>query len=721
MAKITQLPLAATPDGSETVVMVKDNITRRAALGGLVGAAVAPHVSAAELARDQAAQLVMPENRFVAASLDAAVTLGEAGTETGTYFIAVGEAEGEAEVRLRTEDGSDLIYTEITKAAFGSSAPGKGAGLVAFGTRTVFDGLADVINILDRGVIADNTADNALALSAAADEARSSGKALYCPRLAGSIYLASAVDLTGIREIEINANIRVSTDIDDVPITLGGFAAGGLVDWWFADIIDGSSVVTAAPPSRPIVRVTGAKSGAMHFGSCNYLQFYADAAQGAPYASTAYNQVHLDGVTSLLEITDSGSAIGGGSWINENTFTGGRIQRLRITGVGYAHNHNKFYDNTFEGANTELAFEQAYANRIYGARFENVSGAPGAIFAATAYSNTIECTWSGTGNPRAEFIRAIGVVDEGQGNAVYRQAETVFKNVPLFSLGGGSQIISTATETITPNPRICPVNGGIDNIATRAVLTPGFLDFSVGANRYVALTEPIPVQRGDVVQFGADFDGALARLAIFVLDENMRPLVSEGAGGAFISQLSAGFTSTYGRYGSSGNLTAAQVELAAAAIIRSEVKFIRVGVYFGVAARVRHISAGLRVQPFGRGRALDFAALNAPRTLGGTPTMGFAPYGHTIFDRTAHAIKHVSFQYETALLAETAAAGTTLTVVAATGVANGDIVGVMLDDQSVHWSSVSGLSGSTFTIAAIPTGRKAPTGARVVFNRWAVL
>lgn len=130
MAKITQLPLAVGLDGSETIVMVKDNITRRAALGGLIGAAIAPHVSAAELARDQAASLVTPENRFVAADLLTASAAGEAAVAVGTYFIAVGKAEGEAEVRLRTAGGSELIYTEITKAALNSIDPGKGASLI---------------------------------------------------------------------------------------------------------------------------------------------------------------------------------------------------------------------------------------------------------------------------------------------------------------------------------------------------------------------------------------------------------------------------------------------------------------------------------------------------------------------------------------------------------------------------------------------------------------
>lgn len=124
----------------------------------------------AELAAEQAADLVLPENRFVAADLATARSDGEAGTVDGTYFIAVGEAEGEAEVRLRTAGGSDLIYTEITKTALASTDPGKGAwfvGYIADGVgamaRRVMDKLRERPSILDYGAVAYATREAALA------------------------------------------------------------------------------------------------------------------------------------------------------------------------------------------------------------------------------------------------------------------------------------------------------------------------------------------------------------------------------------------------------------------------------------------------------------------------------------------------------------------------------------------------------------------------------
>jgi hypothetical protein len=65
-----------------------------------------------------------------------------------------------------------------------------------------------------------------------------------------------------------------------------------------------------------------------------------------------------------------------------------------------------------------------------------------------------------------------------------------------------------------------------------------------------------------------------------------------------------------------------------------------------------------------------------------------------------------------------AAAQTDLTVAAITGVASGDIIGILLDDGTTHWTTVNGApSGSTITItAALPSD--AASGNRVVVNRW---
>lgn len=97
MPKISALPPATVLDGNETVVMLKDGLTRRGPIGSLVGAAVAPAVLAVEAARD--------------ATLSAAVSSGYRPTladavadfDVGTFFTCDDQDEASShpnELRL---------------------------------------------------------------------------------------------------------------------------------------------------------------------------------------------------------------------------------------------------------------------------------------------------------------------------------------------------------------------------------------------------------------------------------------------------------------------------------------------------------------------------------------------------------------------------------------------------------------------------------------------
>jgi lysophospholipase L1-like esterase len=103
---------------------------------------------AAELARDQAAALVTPDNIFI----DQTVGAAEALIAVGMVFKLVSTATGLVEVRKRTETGSVVLFFEATTAALasvmGASMVGKSGG----GT------LQDVIDSL--GTVASQNADN---------------------------------------------------------------------------------------------------------------------------------------------------------------------------------------------------------------------------------------------------------------------------------------------------------------------------------------------------------------------------------------------------------------------------------------------------------------------------------------------------------------------------------------------------------------------------------
>lgn len=112
MAKISALPLADPLDGSEDVPIVQGGQSRRIN--------PADHLAylslGAEMARDQAADLVNPQNIFV--DIDRAAA--EAAVAVGTMFKLLDSSTGLAEIRKRSEGGSSLLYREATTAALGS-------------------------------------------------------------------------------------------------------------------------------------------------------------------------------------------------------------------------------------------------------------------------------------------------------------------------------------------------------------------------------------------------------------------------------------------------------------------------------------------------------------------------------------------------------------------------------------------------------------------------
>lgn len=222
---------------------------------------------------------------------------------------------------------------------------------------------------------------------------------------------------------------------------------------------------------------------------------------------------------------------------------------------------------------------------------------------------------------------------------------------------------------------------------------------------------------GDVIVWDADFDGALVRTTVYVLDADMKPLLNN-SGGDFINQPGMTFNATFGSYSQGANQTA-NASQTATAIVRPEVKFVRVGFHLGAAGFIRSFGASLYTQVLGRGPTEGGGQQNSVRSLDGVPTQGYAPLNTLVWDHTASAMRRCTFQYETRLSGALSGGGTSVTVTAISTVANGDICGILLNNGETHWSAVSGLSGSTFTITAVPAGKSAPNGGRIVFNRWA--
>jgi hypothetical protein len=562
------------------------------------------------------------------------------------------------------------------------------------------------INALDYGVVGDGVADDASALLFAAAACVASGRPLYMPR-GYTVRLSSSVDLRGIKYIDFQADIVIPSG----RVTVGGFFNDGDGVIRFANVTNGTSLF-GAPPATPVLRVTGVSQSFIQVGSCNYLQLYADSAISND-RSVSYNQWRINGMVTLLELTDSGGAL---SYVNENFIYADRIVKYKIIGVGYDHNHNKLFHPCMEGADVSLTFTKCYVNQVYGARFEETADSAGVTFAASSYSNSVFGTWSGTGNPYGQFTTPIPVTDAGEGNMVTSESASMFRKTPILSVGPNSLIVATSSDSVASDMRIAPKIKGIDGFSD-TILVPSLNGvFNPTAFGRIAASDLIPVQLGDVVVWDLDFEGAFLRPIIWVYDENMTPLTSEGTGGKYISMVDTGFDSTYGFYGATSDLTK---NCLPAAVVRPEVKFIRVGFTSSTAHIYRYLGASIFTQSLKRGPTEGEAMIrNSVANINDVPTRGYAPTGFSVFDRTAKIWRWVAFQYETTLNGALVAGATSVTVIAPGTIANGDLCGILLDDDQTHWSAISGLSGSTFTITAIPPGRTAPNKGRIVFNRW---
>jgi hypothetical protein len=149
------------------------------------------------------------------------------------------------------------------------------------------------------------------------------------------------------------------------------------------------------------------------------------------------------------------------------------------------------------------------------------------------------------------------------------------------------------------------------------------------------------------------------------------------------------------------------------------VKYIRVAAHLSASGYIRHFGASIFSTPSGQGY-IEQNAHSSPiiPQLDGIPTKGYVPVGYSVWDITNKTMRWNSFRWETTVSGALAAAATSVTVTTIGTVADGDVVGILLEDDTTHWTSVSSLSGSTFTIDAIPVGASVSDGARIVFNRW---
>ena len=146
------------------------------------------------------------------------------------------------------------------------------------------------------------------------------------------------------------------------------------VNWFFAKIT-GSIELRGVKASN--ITIMDAETLTLKATTTSYE--YIGEVKNYYEGSIAYNKFNLGTVRNVNIISDSVKIDNTDAWINENSFYGGRILNLQMTGA-YLHNHNSFYDCVFErygtgaGANyPTIRFETGVYNRLLNCRFEGIN------------------------------------------------------------------------------------------------------------------------------------------------------------------------------------------------------------------------------------------------------------------------------------------------------------------------------------------------------------
>lgn len=514
--------------------------------------------------------------------------------------------------------------------------------------------------------------------------------------LIGTIHIEGDFNFKKVRIIKFYTDIVNATGT----VIVGGFAnTGEPVDIHFGRITNGTSALLGPIPLIDTFRMEGVKAGTVNVGDTNLIRIHAiggDLESG----SNAYFRMFLDGVVRAFRISDEGTL----GWNNEFEVRGGRLIDLDITGTGYVPNDIVFDNNVWEGSLVKIVFKRAWTNRITNARFEGAASAPGITFEPDTMQNTVIQKWSGTGVTRGMFDVGIPWIDLGEGNQVTTQNALEFNQVELLSLNPNTVILANAVDSAYADSRIAK------NINTlpKATLTPSLFGIGVPAQRYITTSEMIAVNDGDAVKFDCEYSGKLLRPTVYIYDENMKLITT---GSDHVNMISGKFNAASGNYSVDADLAASA--MTGFSITSNTVKYIRLSIYAGASGFIKNLTATLYTQKLFRSKAANMAdAIPTALQLNGLTTKGFVPRGIQYLNTQDKKIYSCTLALDTTV---SAVNGAVLTLINATGVQVGDIVGLALNNSDTAWGIVTAVSGLDVTVS---NPSDVAVGARCVINHW---
>jgi hypothetical protein len=537
--------------------------------------------------------------------------------------------------------------------------------------------VAKIVNV-GNYVVGDGVADDTAAVLDAKADCITTGYGFYVPP-DKTIRITSEVDLTGITNIDIRGTIKVDCVSGNGLVIGSSSATTSPFKAYVSSVTEGDSVGEDVIG----IRVQGLKNGDTTVMSCFRMQLYADS-NDATISSIAYSNFNFGKVDELL-LTGVGTG-----WINENKFYNGRIGLIRFTGE-YGHNNNTFYSPDLENATLDI--QVGSSNTFWNARLEGTNTID---LAAGTHSNRVYQAWNSIARSpykgTAAYTINATVTDLGNNPTMVRLDQLSQGRTTILDLNKDSKLFNSVSDI----KGVSNIEGGLSKLKA-----------TVGT---VFMSDYIPALKD--LYFLVNSDADMWRYKFHIFNSAKAPITGTDPGAISTTSLLWNAAGYYTRSSDADNMLMLVTGCVDLAYVRLEITNGSGGLfdYLTIDAYERfdeHIT-----------RRLAYNKKSKPIAVSASPTTGFAQVGEIV--AKTDGTLFVSNKSIEQTLASTAALGaTSVTVTSATGIADGDRVGILLDDGSTNWRAVAGLSGATFNVTAL-TGQ-ASAGNRIVFNLWGAI
>lgn len=459
--------------------------------------------------------------------------------------------------------------------------------------------------------------------------------------------------------------------------------------------------INATNYTFPTVRVMGSKCTNFKFDQVDYLQLYAstDPKTFPADGSIAYCSFSANLVTRIEFNTDPRyaggvQADGAGSanqWINSNTFHLTRCIAVDIKG-SYPHNHNVFYGGCFEnGGYTRINIEVGNKNQFVHIRGE---GSPVITFGVGTRGNIVSRSWF---SDVSNYLIFDNVTDLGELNKVTSVQELESHRIEILNINSNLDASYNGQSG----------NYGRINPSRRVIKT-------VAASQIITQTKPFKIMPADILHFycnSVDASTSRYNVRVYFYDKNgvlVTDLSSDWFYTANFSTLNAAQGYAEGSVISSGGsyfaLTSVGREkvgyYSLMLLSSSNPSLARSSVFTVSLLTMRNIlQMGIT----------KVSRINEFNYVTSKPTAFIGKVGDVV--QGLDTSYRCRLMVETKLTNEAVPATSTVTVSKLVGdggtgaVLAGDLIGIDLDDNSTHWTTVASLSGYSVTLAnALPSG-----------------